>query len=236
MSSTQVPLRWLKPGECNDLLPVAVASSLGEWPTVAAIGPVEILRAPLLALFCSLRCPGELVLETYDLARALREGGVAVVSGFHTPMEKECLELLLRGRQPVVMCPARGIEGMRLPPALKTAIESGRMLLLSPFGQHDRRPTARLADERNRFVAALASEVFIAYANRGGRTEQLCRHLLAAGKPVSTFDAPGNAPLIEMGCTPTTIDQFLNRWTNRQPPQPPSDDHQGITDFADGHG
>jgi predicted AAA+ superfamily ATPase len=45
------------------------------------------------------------VLRTFALA--LREAGIPVIGGFHAPMEKECLDLLLRGTQPVVICPAR---------------------------------------------------------------------------------------------------------------------------------
>ena len=65
---------------------------------------------PLLGFFCATRCPGNVILRTYDLALPLREAGVPVIGGFHTPMEKECLEVLLRGQQPVVICPARSIE------------------------------------------------------------------------------------------------------------------------------
>jgi predicted Rossmann fold nucleotide-binding protein DprA/Smf involved in DNA uptake len=203
---------WLKPAEISSAAPLADASSLEKWPAIAALGSVTLLRSPLLALFCSIRCPGTLILETYDLARALRDAGMPVVSGFHTPMEKECLALLLRGNQPVIACPARSIEGMRLPSALKTAVESGRMLLLSPFNLKDRRPTAKLAEERNQFVAALATEVFVAYAAEDGKTEQLCRDTIAAGKPVFAFDASANAHLIAMGCTPVTPMALIQRW------------------------
>lgn len=213
----QQHLCWLKSSEVKDSVPEADSSALREWRAVAALGSVAIMRSPLLAFFCSIRCPGDLILETYDLARALRDAGVPVVSGFHTPMEKECLDLLLRGQQPVVMCPARSIEGMRLPSTLKTAIQSGRLLLLSPFGEKDRRPTAKLAEERNRFVAALATEVFVAYANEGGKTEQLCRDLIAAGKPVLTFDSPANGRLIEIGCTPVTATELDGRWSEADP-------------------
>jgi len=48
-----------------------------------------------------------------------RDDGVTVISGFHTPVEKECLRILLRGSQPVIICPARSIEGMRIPPTWK---------------------------------------------------------------------------------------------------------------------
>ena len=74
--------------------------------TLTTAGNLDILQRQKLALFCSVKCPGNLILQTYDLARALRDAGIAVIGGFHSPMEKECLELLLRGRQPVVICPA----------------------------------------------------------------------------------------------------------------------------------
>ena len=65
-----------------------------------AIGDVKILSNPLLGLLCSIRCPGRVIVQTYDLARALRDAGVSVIGGFHSPMEKECLDFLLRGKQP----------------------------------------------------------------------------------------------------------------------------------------
>ena len=67
---------------------------------------LKILERRLLGLFCSTKCPGDAILQTYDLVRALRDAGVAVIGGFHSPMEKECLDLLLRGNQPIVICPA----------------------------------------------------------------------------------------------------------------------------------
>jgi hypothetical protein len=67
------------------------------------IGDVKILNTPLLGLLCSIRCPGRVIVQTYDLARALRDAGVPVIGGFHSPMEKECLDFLLRGKQPVVV-------------------------------------------------------------------------------------------------------------------------------------
>src|SRR5574341_2356159 len=87
----------------------------GVGQRVWAIGDLQILEQPLLGLFCSTRCPGEVILRTYDLAIALREANIPVIGGFHTPMEKECLEVLLRGQQPVVICPARSIASLRMP-------------------------------------------------------------------------------------------------------------------------
>ena len=93
----------------------------------------------------------------------MRDAGVPVIGGFQTPMERECLRLLLRGGQPVVVCPARGIARMRIPRAWRPALDEGRLLILSPFPETVRRPTAKIAAERNELVASLADRVFIAH-------------------------------------------------------------------------
>lgn len=168
--------------------------------SVAHHGDIRLLeRAPLLGLLCSVRCPGEIILRLYDLAVAMREAGVAVVGGFHAPMEAEALALLLRGRQPVVVCPARSIAGMRLPRAWRAPVEQGRLLVISPFAAEQRRVTATLAEQRNRYVAGLARAVFVAHAAPGGQIERLCAELAAEGKPLLTFVSEYNASLLALG-------------------------------------
>lgn len=157
------------------------------FPRISIIGNPEILKRRLLGLFCSVKCPGDLILRTYDLARALREAGVPVISGFHTPIEKDCLDLLLRGSQPVVICPARNIRNMRLGKDLKTGIGEGRVLILSPFERMGRRPTAQVSERRNHFVGTLAAVAFVAYADPGRRTEAFGKDFLGAGKSLYTF-------------------------------------------------
>jgi len=122
-------------------------------------GNPDLVGQPLTALFCSNRCPGDLILKTYDLARALRDASAPVIGGFQTPMEKECLRLLLRGDQPIVICPARGINNMRIPRAWRPALDDGRLLILSPFPASIKRPTAALAARRNEFVSTLAQSL-----------------------------------------------------------------------------
>ena len=170
-------------------------------PKVKSKGNLSLLDEPLTALFCSNRCPGDLILKTYDLARAMRDAGVTVIGGFQTPMERECLRLLLRGDQPVVVCPARGIDNMRIPRDWRPALDDGRLLVLSPFLTTVRRPTAELAAQRNDLVADLAERVFIAHAAPGSKTETFARTLAASGKPLLTLDSPANENLVEMGAT-----------------------------------
>lgn len=79
------------------------------------LGNLDILLERKTALFCSARTPGDAILSAHDAAARLRDSGVTVVSGFHSPIEHECLQILLRGRQPIIICLARAIEAMRVP-------------------------------------------------------------------------------------------------------------------------
>lgn len=169
---------------------------------LAAIGRPELLVGNKLALFCSVKCPGNLILQTYDLAIALRELPITVISGFHSPMEQECLAVLLRGTHPIIVCPARSLQRMRIRPEWLKPIDEGRLLLLSAFGEKLHRATEDLAGERNQHVAAMAEKIFVAYAAPGSKTEEFCRGVLAWRKPLLTFEGKENSCLVNFGARP----------------------------------
>lgn len=170
-------------------------------PRLSFLGARELFdrRGPWLGLAASVRCPGDVILATYDLAVDLRQAGIAVIGGFHSPMEREALHLLLRGRQPVVLCPARGLEGMRIQPGHRQPLAEGRLLLLSPLAANVRRATVESATLRNRVVAALAEALLVVHAQPDGKTEALAREVLAWGKRVYTLDLPANRHLLAAG-------------------------------------
>src|SRR5260370_40182746 len=119
----------------------------------AALGSRQLLGRVKLGLFCSIHCPGKLIVQTYDLVRALRDVGVTLVGGFHSPMEQECLRLVLRGGSPVIVCPARCVQDMRLPPEWPAPVQAGRLLLISSFPANVRRVTRETAMHRHDFLA-----------------------------------------------------------------------------------
>ena len=189
----------------NAATPAVIAAAGQEC---RAVGNTGLLETPKLALFCSVKCPGELILKLFDLAKELRDKGVGVISGFHAPMDKECFDILLRGKGPIVWCPARSIEGMRLKQAYKKAIDDGRLLIVSPFPAKQSRISAERAEQRNRLVAALAERVFVACADPGGKTERLCREVVAAGKPLLTFESKHTENLRAIGAKVLSADEI----------------------------
>lgn len=178
----------------------------GGASAVTLRGDLGILDKRLIGFFCSVRCPGDVILKTYDLARALREINVTIVGGFQSPMEKEFLDLLLRGTTSVVVCPARGLGNMRIPKGWKKPLDEGRLLLLSFFDDNIRRPTATIAVRRNTYVATLANHLLIAHAEKSGKIEKLCLEALTEGKPVFALDSSDNAHLVECGVMPVQAD------------------------------
>lgn len=152
----------------------------GDAPqSITIIGTPAPLTGPTTAFLCSKETPGATILKAFDQAAAWRDAGVTVVSGFHSPLEKECLAILLRGSQPVVWCPARSLAALRLAPEYRRAFDDGRLVLVSPFAAGEKRATAALARRRNLFVSALADEVVFGFVAPGGSLASL-RHAIEA--------------------------------------------------------
>jgi len=186
--------------------PVSLKTHLADKASasIAVFGDITILQNKSLAVFCSSKCPGSIIIKTYDLMKQLREKGVTVIGGFHSAIERECLNILLKGRQSIIYCPARGIERMKIRPEIRKPLEDGRLLMLSPFGDKQRRISADLADTRNDFIAALAQAIFVSYAAPGSKTERFCARLMTRNKVVYMLQDERNGNPIVSGARSVT--------------------------------
>lgn len=177
--------------------------------TISGLGRQSLLASSCVGLVCSVQCPGNVMLKAFDAIRELRDAGIVVAGGFHSPMEQECLEFLLRGQQPVIVCPARHPAGMRLPVAWRSALDGGRLLVVSPLQSTARRTSAAHARTRNAFVAALSTTVLVPHASVGGKVEGTIQPLLQQGVPVFTFEVEENVNLLRQGARPYNRDRVL---------------------------
>jgi hypothetical protein len=144
-------------------------------PIFHFLGNPHLLHLPKTALFASTKCPGSVILPTYDQAARWRDEGRCIISGFHSPIEKECLSILLRGTSPVIICPARNLPS-RLPADWKIPLADGRMLIISPFSPNESRVTAELAARRNDYVAMLADDAWFSHVSDGGKLEEISKN------------------------------------------------------------
>lgn len=158
-------------------------------------GNTELLNGDLLGILCSRKCPGSVILKFCDLLAELRKQEITIVSGFHSPIEQAALERLTNSRCSFIVCPARGIERMRVPNNWKPLLDEGRMLIASPFAENAARQSAKLAEERNRFVADLATRLLIVHASPGSKLETLA----STKQTLYTIDDPGNQNLFDRG-------------------------------------
>jgi len=181
--------------------------------TLSLRGQSEHLAQPLLALFCSERCPGELIIKACDVATLLRDAAVPVVSGFHSSVEKHCLRILLRGTQPLIVGPARSIERFRIPADWRDPMRQGRLSLISPFAAEQNRITAARAAQRNEFLAALARAVLVVYADPGGLVEALARRVMIWRKPLFALRSDPNANLIRAGAEAVDVNKITSCWS-----------------------
>ncbi len=157
--------------------------------TLSAIGNIELLTCPKTALFCSREYPGSVILPTYDQAAKWRDTGRCVIGGFHSPIESECLRILLRGKQPIIICPARSLPKI-IPTEWKQALTDNRLLILSAFPATESRPTAALAERRNQLVAALADEAYFAHITPTSSTARLATLVAEYGIPIMKGPTP----------------------------------------------
>ena len=136
------------------------------------IGNVALLEHSKTGLLCSRKCPADKILEAYERFKVWAANPeMTVVSGFHSPVEKECLRLLLKGRANIILCLAREVEHMRLFKDWKAALDAGRMLILSPFAE--KRADTRTTQLRNQLILDFTDNLYIPYASVGGSLAQL---------------------------------------------------------------
>jgi hypothetical protein len=148
-------------------------------PRVHFRGPFFLLEKPATAFLCSTQCPGDKILEAYEWARHQCDTGGTVISGFHTPVEKDVLAILLRRGANVLWVTARDLP-KTTPKELKPAAEEGRLAILSPFDYGKViRPSRESCSLRNRFVVAAASTRFTPHIAKGSSLAvDLEKHLL----------------------------------------------------------
>jgi len=141
--------------------------------SVAAIGNADLLNRSKTGLLCSRKCPADKILEAYDQFKEWAANPeITIISGFHSPVEKECLRQLLKGKSNIILCPAREIEHLQISKDWKNAIDENRMLILSPF--KEKRADTRTIDRRNQLVADLTDSLYVPYATPTGNLCRVC--------------------------------------------------------------
>lgn len=166
------------------------------YPKLDVIGDASLLSRKSTVVFCSSKCPGDIILKaTKWIAGLAEDPSRTMVGGFHSAMEKSFLEILLIGKCGVVVCPARSLVRYRLPAAYRQAVSERRLVVVSSLAESVRSNSATSSLARNRLVANLADEIVVAHAAEGSRTEQFAIEQIENRKTVLCLDPACNTLL-----------------------------------------
>lgn len=165
---------------------------------LVAQGNYYLLEGKKLAFFCPSPCPTEIALDSYVFAQQMRNSPMMVIGGFDSEVERECLNIIMESPAPVVVCPARDIESMRISQEQREVMETGRLLFLSQCTEKGRQLT-EASNLRNNMVVALSDGVLMAHSGSGVRMEKMCCQIMDWGIPLYTFPNKANKKLVDLG-------------------------------------
>ena len=141
-----------------------------------------------MGLVASVDASAAVLEETDRLVRALADAGALFIGGFHSPLERRCLDQLVAEKSPVVVFLSRALTDLKIPIAWLQLLRETKLVLVSACSPSERRATRESVRMRNECVAALADSFLIPHASVGGKAEALCREVLKAGKEVWTLN------------------------------------------------
>ena len=135
------------------------------------IGNATLLERPNKVAFLSSRkITASVVLKCYDWATEIRDTDQCIISGFQSPLEKDVLKFLLRGKAPIILVLARKLWET-VPNELHNAMNADRLLIVSPVSCN--RASIASAAIRNRWILANSSSLVIGSLDPNGQLAKL---------------------------------------------------------------
>lgn len=122
-------------------------------------GNKELLKQKKVGFLASRKISSLSILPTLDWATEVskREDN-AIVSGFHSKMERNVLEILLKGQCGIIIVLARSMY-RKLPIQFEKAMSQQRLLIISNEKDNVKRVSEQTAHRRNDYVREIADEM-----------------------------------------------------------------------------
>lgn len=123
------------------------------------LGNKELLNRWKIGFLASRKISTSAILPTLDWAvETSKRTDVAVVSGFHSRLERDVLKFLLQGKCGIIIVLARGMY-RKLPQICDTVMKENRLLIISLEKETVTRVSERSAHKRNKYVGNLVDEL-----------------------------------------------------------------------------
>lgn len=124
------------------------------------LGNKELLQMKKIGYLASRKIPTLSVLPALDWALQMsKQADIAIISGFHSRMEKNVLKILLQGTCGIIIVLARGMY-RKLPQQYEEAMTQNRLLIISYEKENVTRVSEESAHKRNDRVRVLADEMY----------------------------------------------------------------------------
>jgi len=169
------------------------------------VGSLDSGHLPSVALAVSVNSPASVVEITLALVRELTKAGAVFVGGFHSPVERRCLDSIMVAGGRSVVCIARTLTVLRIPRIWQLPLKEDKLVLISVCAPAQKRPTRESVRLRNQCVLAFTDSLLIPHATPGGKAENLCREAIEARKPVWIVDCPTSRNLLALGARPIML-------------------------------
>ena len=122
-------------------------------------GNKKLLKQKKVGFLASRKISSLSILPTLNWATEVsKREDTAIVSGFHSKMERNVLELLLKGQCGIIIVLARGMY-RKLPKQYEEAMSQNRLLIISNEKDNVKRVSEQTAHKRNEFVREIADEM-----------------------------------------------------------------------------
>lgn len=123
------------------------------------VGNKELLEHRKIGYFASSKIATLSVLPTLDWASEMAKlDTVTIVSGFNSKMEREVLEILLKGRCNIICVLARPIYKV-IPDKFRDAYAQDRVLFISHNTARSTMTSRHLCQKRNEYIASISDEL-----------------------------------------------------------------------------
>ena len=127
------------------------------------LGNLSLLDQQPVGFLCSRTTASSAILPCLDWATEKAKGSVPVMSTFHSEIESAVLDILLRGKCPIILVLGRSMY-KALPERLQTAFDDGRLLIVSVSNQP--RISKESAYLSNKYITETASALTFGFLSK----------------------------------------------------------------------
>ena len=127
--------------------------------SLAYLGNKDLLKMRKVGFLASRKISTLSIFPTLDWAMLIsKQKDIAIVSGFHSKMERDVLKILLQGECGIIVVLARGMY-RKLPKQYEVAMLQNRLLIISYEKESVIRISKATAHKRNYYVREIVDEM-----------------------------------------------------------------------------